>query len=132
MTRVSLVWSCAALVLLIPVRPAAGEEVRIYRDGWGVIYADTAVEAAYGLGYAQGEDRLEAVRISRDLQEETPEAKARWFRALSLEERMEMLCAFTDLILSNNPGIVEQKQAQSTTGRIRARRKPYKKQTPGS
>ena len=50
--------------------------------------------------------------ISYDRSEETPEAKARWFQSLSLEERMDMLCAFTDLILTVNPRIVEAKDAQ--------------------
>ncbi len=38
----------------------AGNQVTIYRDSWGVphIYADTDAAAAYGLGYAQAEDRL--------------------------------------------------------------------------
>jgi hypothetical protein len=38
--------------------------------------------------------------ISHDYQEETVEAKARWFQALPLAERMELLCLFTDLILT--------------------------------
>ena len=50
--------------------------------------------------------------ISYDRNEETLEAKARWFQSRSLEERMEMLCAFTDLILTVNPRIVEAKDAQ--------------------
>lgn len=47
-----------------PETPAAsarsGSTVTIYRDTWGVphIYADTDEAAAYGLGYAQAEDRL--------------------------------------------------------------------------
>ena len=57
--------------------------------------------------------------ISPDRRDETPEAKARWFQSLSLTERMELLCLFTDLILSNNPEIVEQKRAQPIAGRIR-------------
>ncbi len=56
--------------------------------------------------------------ISHSLREETPEAKARWFRALPLEERMEMLCIFTDLALEINPLLSEMKDAQSTHGRI--------------
>jgi len=46
--------------------------------------------------------------ISHDRQEETPEAKACWFQSLPLSERMDLLCFFTDLILANNPRIVEQ------------------------
>jgi len=57
--------------------------------------------------------------ISHDRQEETIEAKARWFQSLSLTERMDLLCLFTDLILSNNPEIVEQKDAQPIPGRVR-------------
>ena len=56
--------------------------------------------------------------ISHDRQEETMEAKARWFQSLSLSERMDLLCSFTDLILSNNPKIVEQKNAQPVEGRV--------------
>lgn len=39
---------------------AADNEVTIHRDTWGVphIYADTAAAGAWGLGYAQAEDRL--------------------------------------------------------------------------
>lgn len=51
--------------------------------------------------------------------EETDEAKARCFQSLSLlEERMDLLCEFTDLILAVNPNIGEQRHAQSVTGRI--------------
>ncbi len=57
--------------------------------------------------------------ISHDRQEETPEAKVRWFRSLSLSERMELLCFFTELILAANPRIVEQRDAQSVAGRVR-------------
>jgi hypothetical protein len=57
--------------------------------------------------------------ISHDLQEETPEAKARWLQSLSLAERIEMLCQFTDLVLENNPMIVERKDDQPATGRVR-------------
>ena len=57
--------------------------------------------------------------ISHDLAEEAPEAKARWFQSLSLSERMDLLCLFTDLVLENNPRIVESKDAEPVTGRIR-------------
>lgn len=42
------------------VQGAGAEPVNIYRDTWGVphVYAETAVGAAYGTGYAQAEDRL--------------------------------------------------------------------------
>ena len=57
--------------------------------------------------------------ISHDRREETPEAKARWFKSISLEERMEMLCAFTDLILTVNPKIVVTRDAQRTKRCVR-------------
>ena len=56
--------------------------------------------------------------VSHDRVEETIEAKARWFQSLSLSERMELLCAFTDLILTINPKIMEQKDAQPIEGRV--------------
>lgn len=61
--------------------------------------------------------------VSHDFQEETPEAKARWFQSLSLAERIEMLCMFTDLVLENNPSIVDGKDDQPVTGRVRVLRK---------
>jgi hypothetical protein len=57
--------------------------------------------------------------ISHDRIEETPEAKARWFQSLSLDERMEMFCEITDFILTVNPAIVDIKDAQPVKGRIR-------------
>jgi hypothetical protein len=57
--------------------------------------------------------------ISHDLQEETPEAKTRWFQSLSVAERMEMLCLFTDLVLENDPMTAERKDDQPAAGRVR-------------
>ena len=57
--------------------------------------------------------------ISHDRREETPEAKARWFQSLTLAERMDYFCAFTDMILSVNPQIVEQEDAKPVRGRVR-------------
>ncbi len=56
--------------------------------------------------------------ISHDRIDETPESKARWFQSLSLKERAELLCQYTDMILSVNPKIVEQKDAQPIAGRV--------------
>jgi acyl-homoserine-lactone acylase len=52
----------AAMLCAAPVVCGA-EEVTIYRDTWGVphIYAETAAAAAFGVGYAQAEDRLEDI-----------------------------------------------------------------------
>jgi hypothetical protein len=57
--------------------------------------------------------------VSHSRTEETPEAKARWFHSLALEERMDLLCMFTDMILSANPGILESKDVKPVAGRIR-------------
>jgi hypothetical protein len=56
--------------------------------------------------------------ISHDLSEELPEMKARWFQSLTVEERMEVFCSFTDLILSVNPEIMEKKLAEPIPGRV--------------
>lgn len=50
--------------------------------------------------------------ISHNREEETIEAKARWFQSLPLSERMEIMCAFTDLALEINPDLPEKKDAQ--------------------
>ncbi len=62
-------------------------------------------------------------KISHNREDESPEAKARWFQSLSLEERMDLLCYFTDLALEANPEILEQKNAQPTPGSVRILRK---------
>ncbi|MFZ5911292.1 MAG: hypothetical protein ACOYYU_14870 [Chloroflexota bacterium] len=56
--------------------------------------------------------------VTHDRDEETIEAKTLWFRSLTLAERMEMLCAFTELLLMTNPKIVEQKDAEPIEGRV--------------
>ena len=56
--------------------------------------------------------------VSHDRNEETMEAKARWFQSLSPSERLDLLFMFADLILSINPKIVEQKDAQPIEGRV--------------
>ncbi len=57
-------------------------------------------------------------QISHDRSDESIEAKVKWFRSLSLSERMDMLCAFTDLALELNPQLPDKKYAQQTKGRI--------------
>ena len=52
--------------------------------------------------------------VSHDRQEETLEAKVKWFQSLTLEERMDVLCNFTDLALSINPKLPDLKDAQQT------------------
>lgn len=57
-------------------------------------------------------------KVSHDRREETPEAKARWFRSLPMSERMDMLCMFTDLALTVNPTLQERKDAQPPARRF--------------
>ncbi|OGQ80912.1 MAG: hypothetical protein A3F90_00670 [Deltaproteobacteria bacterium RIFCSPLOWO2_12_FULL_60_19] len=59
----------------------------------------------------------EAISHSRD--DESLEAKARWFQSLSVAERMELLCEFTDLVMENNSRAAKVGRAQSSKGRIR-------------
>jgi hypothetical protein len=56
--------------------------------------------------------------VSHSFEDETPEAKARWFQSLTLEERMDLLCSFTDMILENTPEIMERRNTQPVAGRI--------------
>ena len=65
--------------------------------------------------------------VSHDRKDETPEAKARWFRSLPLSERMEMLCAFTDLALALNPKTAGMKDAQPIPGRVRVLELPERR-----
>jgi hypothetical protein len=57
--------------------------------------------------------------ISHDINDETIEAKVRWFRALPLFERIKMLCNFIDLALEINPDLAGKKDAQPIKGRVR-------------
>ena len=56
--------------------------------------------------------------VSHDIRDESLEAKARWFQSLSLEERMELFVAFTNLILENNPDIVKKKSLPPPSDRV--------------
>jgi hypothetical protein len=47
------------------------------------------------------------------------EAKARWFQSLSLEARMDVFVAFTNLILEKNPDIVKKKPLPRASDRVR-------------
>ena len=56
--------------------------------------------------------------ISRDRCDEEPKAKARWFQTLTVEERADLLCSLTDIILEINMGNLDHKNAQPVSGRI--------------
>lgn len=59
---------CSLLLIMsqVGLLSADDHKVTIYRDVWGVphIYADSEAAGAYGLGYAQAEDRLDDIYIS--------------------------------------------------------------------
>ena len=48
-------------------------------------------------------------QISHNINDESMEAKVRWFRTLTLSEKMDMLCEFKDLALELNPDLAEKK-----------------------
>ncbi len=54
--------------------------------------------------------------ISHDWKDERIEAKVKWFRMLSLTERMDLLCMFTDLALELNPQLPDKKNAEPIKG----------------
>jgi len=62
--------------------------------------------------------------ISLSWDEESPEAKARWFQSLTVEERMELFAEFTDFLLEINPAIKDAKDAEPVAGRVLVLRKP--------
>ena len=57
--------------------------------------------------------------ISHSREEETIEAKVAWYQSLTLSERMDVFCEFTDLALELNPTLPDTKDAQQTQGRVR-------------
>jgi len=57
-------------------------------------------------------------KISHDFNDESMEAKAIWFKSLSMTERIDLFCDFTDLALNFNPDLADKKDDQSFKGRI--------------
>jgi hypothetical protein len=56
--------------------------------------------------------------VHHDRSHESIEAKTRWFRSLSMAERMEVFCSFIDLALSINPNLKDRNRAQPSAGRV--------------
>ena len=52
--------------------------------------------------------------LSHDFIEESLADKTRWFSSLSVEERMAWLNEWTEIILQNNPGVLEKFSDDST------------------
>ena len=45
--------------------------------------------------------------------DENEEAKIRWFRSLTVQERMDVVCEMTQRFIENNPGVMERKNCDS-------------------
>jgi hypothetical protein len=58
------------------------------------------------------------ITIGHDRNQESIEAKTRWFRSLSMADRMEVFCSFVDLALSVNPDLKDRTNAQPIAGRV--------------
>jgi hypothetical protein len=61
--------------------------------------------------------------ISYNFESESLESKSKWFKSLSMEDRMQIFCEYTDIAFALNPNIAEKRDAQSITGRIQVLRK---------
>jgi hypothetical protein len=57
-------------------------------------------------------------RVTFDRSEETPEAKARWFQSLTIDQRIDVFCAFFDLMVSANPNWTTMKNVQQPSSRV--------------
>ena len=64
------------------------------------------------------EDAMREKGIAFGWNEETPRAKALWFQSLTMEERMNLFCEFTELALRANPNIIREKDATPVEGRV--------------
>ena len=56
--------------------------------------------------------------IEHDRKQESFEAKMRWFQSLSMAERMDIFCEFTELALSVHPELKEKQYVKPIAGRI--------------
>ncbi len=61
--------------------------------------------------------------ISHDRNEESIEAKVRWFRSLSDEERMDVFCEFMDLIFELRPELRLGRDTGSYKGNVKVLQK---------
>jgi hypothetical protein len=57
-------------------------------------------------------------RVLSGFEWETPEAKARWFQSLSMEERTRWLCISYNLALARDPHIVEKQPIPQAGGGV--------------
>ena len=56
--------------------------------------------------------------ISHDRTDESTEAKVKWFRSLTIEERIDYLNFITDMVLENNPDMMRKKHVEPISGRL--------------
>ena len=56
--------------------------------------------------------------VEHDRKQESIEAKVRWFQTLSMAERMDVFCEFTELALSVTPELKDKKYVKPIAGRI--------------
>ncbi len=56
--------------------------------------------------------------VSHDREEETPEAKARWFQSLTVPERLELFEEVTELALEQNPELIRGSDAETPSQRL--------------
>jgi hypothetical protein len=56
--------------------------------------------------------------IGHDREQESIEAKTRWFKSLSIADRIEVFCNFTDMALSANPNLQGRSHAKPIAGRV--------------
>ena len=73
---------------------------------------------------------MKQLRVSHDREDESLEAKGRWFRSLTLEERMDYFVAIADLVYELNPSLFKAKHAEPVEGRVqilRAKRSPIRR-----
>ncbi|MDA1249871.1 MAG: hypothetical protein O2820_11685 [Planctomycetota bacterium] len=61
----------------------------------------------------------ESISVSHSREDESLLEKARWFHGLSLEQRMEIFCEMSELILATRPELVRNKpHAEPVPGRV--------------
>ena len=64
------------------------------------------------------------VEVLRGFEHETIEAKARWFRGLTMEERLRAFDAFYQLATKLNPKLLEGADAATATASVRVLKLP--------
>jgi len=61
--------------------------------------------------------------VSYDIKDESIEAKVKWFKSLTIQERYQNFCDYIELALLLNPKLAEKKIDKSPSGSVRVLRK---------